>query len=266
MKNYRYVFIILGIFLLFGCQEKKDQNAYIIATDYGDITISLYDTTPIHRDNFKKLVKEDFYEDLLFHRVIDSFMIQGGDPESVDAAPGKVLGEADAGYTLPAEFVDTLFHKKGVVAAAREGDAANPEKRSSSSQFYIVQGKVFTEKELDALEQKRNQQKRKKIVNDFLKNKQETLMKQGKDINFEVLVPMAEEYADSLLKAGKAFHYSKKQREIYTTIGGTPHLDGNYTVFGEVIDGIEVVDKIAAQETDEHDRPVEDIEMKITKK
>ena len=266
MKNYRYAILLLGIFLLFGCQEKKNQNTYIIATDYGDITIALYDATPVHRDNFKKLVKEDFYDDLLFHRVIDSFMIQGGDPESVNAAQGELLGEADAGYTLPAEFVDTLFHKKGVIAAAREGDAANPEKRSSSSQFYIVQGKVFTNEELDALEQKRNQQKRKKLVNEFLKKKQKTLMNQGKDINFEVLVPMAEEYADSLLQNGKAFHYSEKQREVYTTRGGTPHLDGNYTVFGEVVDGIEVVDKIAAQETDDNDRPVEDIRMKITKK
>ncbi len=194
--------------------EEKDQMV-MITTEMGEITLMLYNETPGHRDNFLKLVEEGYYNDLLFHRVIKSFMIQGGDPNSRDAEPGQPLGNGGPGYTVPAEIVPELFHKKGALAAARLGDQMNPQRASSGSQFYIVQGKVWTPEELDMMEQQR----------------------------------------------GHAF--TPEQRQAYTTIGGTPHLDGGYTVFGEVVKGLEVLDKIASVQTAPGDRPVEDVIMKI---
>lgn len=187
-----------------------------ISTDYGDMEVKLYDETPKHRDNFVKLVKSGFFDGLLFHRVINGFMIQGGDPDSRDAKPGQLLGNGGPGYTIPAEFRDDLFHKKGALAAAREGDAVNPEKASSGSQFYIVQGKKYTDEELDALGQKMQVQ------------------------------------------------FSDEQRKTYREAGGTPFLDHNYTVFGEVVSGLDVIDKIASVQTDDNNRPLKDIHMHIT--
>lgn len=177
--------------------------------------IRLYNETPQHRDNFLKLVKEETYNGTLFHRVIDGFMIQGGDPDSKNAKAGTLLGEGDLGYTIPAEFNDSLFHKKGVIAAARDN---NPEKASSASQFYLVQGKKYTAKELDRLEE---------------------LKLKGRKI------PAA-------------------QRSVYETLGGTPFLDQQYTVFGEVVKGIELIDQIAALPTDSNDRPLRDQVMEIS--
>lgn len=177
--------------------------------------IKLYNETPQHRDNFLKLTKEGFYDETLFHRVIKDFMIQGGDPDSKNAKPGVLLGEGDLGYAVPAEFNDSLFHKKGTLAAARDN---NPEKASSSSQFYLVQGKTYTAKELDRLEE---------------------------------------------LKLGGR-KIPAYQRHIYETLGGTPFLDQNYTVFGEVVKGIELIDDIAALPTDSNDRPIRDQAMSIS--
>jgi peptidyl-prolyl cis-trans isomerase B (cyclophilin B) len=187
-----------------------------VITPYGKMIIRLYDETPLHRDNFVKLAKQEFYDSLLFHRVIKNFMIQGGDPDSKHAKPDSALGSGDVGYKIPAEFNTKLFHKKGVLAAARDN---NPEKASSGCQFYIVQGKVHTDSTLADIEAKR------------LKHK----------------IPV-------------------DQKEVYKTVGGTPHLDQGYTVFGVVIKGIEVVDKIAAVTTNKRDRPVEDVRMKIRMK
>lgn len=199
--------------------KKKDRKRdVLLQTNMGDITIRLSDSTPLHRDNFLKLVKVGFYDSVLFHRVIKNFMIQSGDPDSKTAVAGIPLGNGSPGYTVPAEFRTTLFHKKGVIAAARTSDNVNPQKASSGSQFYIVQGKTFTDADLDALENGR-------------------LM-------------------------GKKIPLNK--REAYKTIGGTPHLDDNYTVFGEVIKGIEVVDKIAVVPTStgaDRDRPLEDVRI-----
>jgi cyclophilin family peptidyl-prolyl cis-trans isomerase len=196
--------------------KKKDRRRdVLLQTNYGDITVRLSDSTPLHRDNFLKLVKVGFYDSVLFHRVIKNFMIQGGDPDSKHSAAGQPLGNGGPSYRIPAEIRTTLFHKKGVIAAARDN---NPEKASSGSQFYIVQGKVFTNAGLDSVE---------------------TFRLQGKKI-------------------------PANQREVYTTIGGTPHLDQNYTVFGEVVKGLDVVDKIAAVETSkgvDRDRPVEDVRI-----
>jgi len=183
-----------------------------ITTEYGVLTVRLYDETPLHRDNFIKLVKAGFYDNLLFHRVIANFMIQGGDPDSRNAQPGQPLGTGGPGYTIPAEIVPGLFHKKGALAAARLGDAMNPSKASSGSQFYLVQGKVYTEQELAMMQQ-------------------------------------------------QGLRLTPEQRTAYTTVGGTPHLDNGYTVFGEVIRGLEVIDAIAAVQTAPGDRPLKDVRM-----
>jgi cyclophilin family peptidyl-prolyl cis-trans isomerase len=183
-----------------------------ITTDFGKIKIRLYDETPLHRDNFIKLASEGFYDSLLFHRVINGFMIQGGDPNSKTAAPEAMLGSGDVGYKIPAELKPNLFHKKGVLAAARDN---NPEKASSGCQFYIVQGKVYTDEELNQFETRMN------------------------------------------------YKYTPEERNAYKTIGGTPFLDRNYTVYGEVVEGLDVVDKIAAVKTKPGDRPVADVRMYI---
>ena len=199
--------------------KKKDRKKDVLMqTTMGDIVIRLSDSTPLHRDNFLKLVKVGYYDSVLFHRVIKDFMIQGGDPDSKRAAAGKPLGNGGPGYTVPAEFRKTLFHKKGVIAAARMGDNVNPTKASSGSQFYIAQGKVFTDAGLDSVER-------------FRLN--------GRKIPAE-------------------------QRAVYKTIGGTPHLDQGYTVYGEVVKGLDVIDKIAAVQTSkaqDRDRPLQDIRI-----
>jgi len=195
----------------------KDKVYYVkIETSYGNMVVKLYNETPLHRDNFLKLVKEGTYNGVLFHRVINQFMIQGGDPNSRNAKPGQMLGDGDLGYTIPAEFVPGLYHKKGALAAARQADQVNPEKRSSSCQFYIVQGNKWDAEKLKMVEQ----------------------------------------------RSGRK--YSKEQAEVYATLGGTPFLDGDYTVFGEVVEGMDVIDKIAAVQCGPMDRPLEDVKMKMT--
>ena len=186
-----------------------------IETDHGSMIVQLSNATPQHRDNFIKLVEAGFYDSLLFHRVIEGFMVQGGDPASKDAPPGQPLGIGGPGYQVPAEFVDSLVHVKGALAAARQGDQVNPERESSGSQFYIVQGKPLSDAELDQMENR------------------------------------------------KGIRYTPEQREAYKTLGGTPFLDRDYTVFGRVIDGLEVLDKIATVETDNRDRPKRDVKMKM---
>lgn len=193
--------------------KSKDGVKVEIATSEGNIVVLLYNDTPKHRDNFLKLVKEGTYEGTLFHRVIDKFMIQGGDPESKGARPGQMLGNGTLGYTIPAEFLPHHFHKRGALCAARQGDQVNPRKESSSCQFYIAQGQVWSEAELGMME----------------------------------------------ARFGKKF--TPEQREVYTTVGGTPHLDGDYTVFGEVVEGMDVVDRIAAVKRDKMDRPIEDVRI-----
>lgn len=197
-----------------GHGDKKEKITYVlIETQYGNMTAKLYNETPQHRDNFVKLVKEGFYDDLLFHRVIKNFMIQGGDPNSKTAQPGQMLGDGNLGYLIPAEFVKGLFHKKGALAAARTN---NPEKASSSCQFYIVQGNVWNDQGLEMMKNRFNKE------------------------------------------------FSPEQIEAYKTIGGTPHLDDDYTVFGEVVEGLDVIDRIAAVTTGPADRPLEDVKMKIS--
>ncbi|MFH0759262.1 MAG: peptidylprolyl isomerase [Bacteroidota bacterium] len=214
---------LLFLALLFMCslsvslgQVSGSGKLIRIETTLGNMVIMLYDQTPAHRDNMIKLIEEGFYNGQLFHRVIKDFMIQGGDPYSVNADQGQRLGTGGPGYTIPAEIKDNLFHKKGALAAARMGDQVNPEKASSGSQFYIVQGRVFTP--------------------DMLK----------------------------MLEKDRRLPFTPEAIEAYTSIGGTPHLDGAYTVFGEVVEGLDVVDRIAAMPTNANDRPLQDLVYNIS--
>lgn len=236
-----------------------------IETTLGDIKVKLYNETPKHRDNFIKLAKEDTYNGTLFHRVIKDFMIQAGDPESKNAPKGKMLGSGDVGYTLPAEFVyPQYFHKKGALSAARLGDDANPKKESSGCQFYIVTGKVYNDTTLLGMEQQKNQSKVETIFNALAQKHMKEIYKMRKANDEEGLYDLQDKLiaeAEAEAKKQPDFHFTPEQVKAYTTVGGTPHLDGEYTVFGEVIEGMEIVDKIQQVKTDRSDRPEEDVKI-----
>jgi len=264
MKYFSLV-IIFALLLLSGC-KKKEERVVLIKTDYGNMKVRLYDETPLHRDNFIKLTEEGFFNGTLFHRVIKDFMIQGGDPDSKNANPGQRLGNGGPGYKIPAEMhFPELFHKKGVIAAAREGDRVNPEKMSSGSQFYIVQGKKITDEQLDKVEAgvnaMRKQQIRFRVMSEY-KGKLLKLQQEQKFDEFTALQKKIQEEVDKEA-AQNRFVIPENIRDVYKTIGGTPHLDSNYTVFGEVIEGLNVIDSIAAVQTDRYDRPVKDVRMTI---
>lgn len=243
----------------------------VISTPMGDLQLRLYKDTPLHSNNFIKLVSEGYYDSTLFHRVIEGFMIQGGDPDSKGALPGIELGNGGPAYTIPAEFNNSLFHKRGALAAAREDDKINPEKASSASQFYIVHGKKFTDKELDELEMKQYSLAKQRIFVNFMdrpenlaiRNEFFTIDASKDTARFKFLLDTINGVLDKEYALTKPFKVSAEKRAVYKTLGGAPHLDSNYTVFGEVIKGMDVVDKIAAVKKDERDRPFEDIPMKV---
>lgn len=203
-------------------QKETPEADVRILTEYGTMLVKLYEETPQHRNNFLKLTEEGFYDSLLFHRVINGFMIQGGDPNSKNAAPGAPLGDGSLEYLIPAEINPKYYHKKGALAAARQSDQVNPEKKSSACQFYIVQGRTSPPNILQSMADRHNQKNPNHPIN-----------------------------------------YSEQAKKDYATIGGAPHLDGSYTVFGEVVSGLEVIDKIAAAEVDGRSRPIENIIMKV---
>ncbi len=251
-----------------GSDEKnKDENLIKITTPHGDIKIKLYDKTVEHKKNFEKLVNESFYDSLLFHRVIPDFMIQGGDPDSKNAEPGAKLGGGVLEYDIPAEIIPEYFHKRGAIAAARRGGIINLAKRSSASQFYIVVGQTYTEGELDTLEMAKNQHLKNEMVRQHLIAAEKEIQEFKENDDREGFIKKVTEIrdrVDSLIEAQNlAIKYTPKQREIYMTIGGYPSLDGDYTVFGEVVEGMDVVDKIASVETDKNDRPLKDIDMSM---
>lgn len=244
---------------------KKDRIVQI-DTEYGAVKIKLYDETPGHRDNFIKLAHKGFFDGTLFHRVIDSFMVQGGDPDSKGAKAGMTLGEGGPGYDIPAEFHPNLFHKKGVIAAAREGDQVNPKRESSGSQFYIAQGKVYEPEALEALVVSINKKRANAVFENQRDQYKEELTQLQKDGEFDKFNTKMEEMKlkiDSISKS-QILILTDSMREAYSTVGGIPHLDQAYTVFGEVIEGLDIIDKIAAEETDGNDRPLKDMKMKIT--
>lgn len=248
---------------LFSCAASKypkDQYVVKIETTKGDIVVALDNDTPLHRDNFVKLVKEDFYNGVSFHRVIQNFMIQTGDPNTKDPNSKALPGTGDLGYTVPAEFVPGKFHKKGALAAARMGDNVNPEKRSSASQFYIVQGEVYTPEQLEQFEMRITQQNAYQLAMKRFNEQREKLMKP--DMSQEDMRRVFDSLMTSEMRNVVEFHFSPEAMQIYTSVGGTPHLDNSYTVFGEVIEGLDVVDAIAAAETAQGDVPKERIEIK----
>lgn len=266
--------LILALILTLGATKEmlaKGEPIVEITTEYGVIKIKLYNETPLHRDNFLKLAKEGFYDGTLFHRVIKDFMIQGGDPQSKGAEPGSLLGNGGPGYEIPAEIVPGLYHKRGALAAAREGDQVNPQKKSSGSQFYIVQGKIFTEADLKLFQERGSQQQKFTFIREFLakpeneayRKRVEELQKAQDTDGINKVVAEIEAKESENLKKFIQLTYTDEQIKTYATVGGTPHLDGAYTVFGEVIEGMDVIEKIVALETDKNNRPVKDVAMKV---
>lgn len=241
-------------------------NLVTIKTTLGDIKVMLYDQTPLHRDNFLKLVKEKYYDGTIFHRVIKGFMIQGGDPQSKGAPAGKSLGTGGPGYTIAAEIVyPQLFHKRGALAAARQGDEMNPDRESSGSQFYIVWGEVYSQGKLGQLEKGLRNMKEQEIFNALVAQNKEKVLALRKSRDQAGLMELQQELlAITNAKMSEIKEVlTSAQKEAYTTVGGTPHLDGQYTVFGEVIEGLDIVEKIQQTATGAGDRPKEDIVIQM---
>ena len=266
----RKLILLPFLILLIACNAPAgNENTVVsIKTTLGDIKIQLYDSTPIHRDNFIKLVNSNVYDGITFHRVIKEFMIQAGDPKTRKGLTREVMDTLDA-YTLPAEFTPQYFHKRGALAAAREGNDVNPLMRSSGTQFYIVQGVKYTEEELKMAEQRINSGIKQAMFNKLVKETSDSALTSGLvltpgELQEKASIKMFQYLADS-----KDFQIPEDQRAVYKNIGGVPRLDGNYTVFGEVLEGMDIVDKIAEVPTDNSDKPLSDIRIiniKIDKK
>ena len=265
MKKF-ILLLIINALINTSCAKRNDLEPEIkFKTTAGNITVRLYAETPKHRDNFVKLVEAGYYDGVLFHRVIADFMIQAGDPDSKKAKRNQTIGGGDVKYTIPAEFVyPKYYHKKGALAAARQGDDMNPERASSGAQFYIVKGHLYTDAELDKIEQNNANKIVKKLFkvqelqmqNRFLKYQSEQNMEQFKLLRDSIMNQVVIEMSQN-----STCKFTEQQRIDYKTIGGTPHLDGEYTVFGEVIDGIEIVSNISIAKTGKMDRPLEDIRI-----
>jgi peptidylprolyl isomerase len=254
--------LFITFILLLSCKASSGNENTIVSmkTTMGDIKIKLYDGTPLHRDNFIRLVKSGFYEGVSFHRVIKNFMIQAGDP---DTKTGSSKNSPDSlkTYTIPAEFNPLYFHKKGALAAARQGDEVNPEKRSSGTQFYIVQGVKYTDAELNQAEQRINGGIKQSQFNAYMKAAADSLNQTGKPSSEAEAQQIASVKMFQFLASYKDFKIPEEIRTIYKTSGGTPRLDGTYTVFGEVIEGLDIVDKIADVQTGPGDKPVSDVKI-----
>lgn len=261
MRNI--ILLIALTILTFSCsQDKNDSRIIKIQTEKGEIVVRLYNETPIHRDNIIKLADEKYYDGQIFHRIINNFVVQGGDPTTKNALPDSLYGNGGPDYLLDAEIKDTLLHKRGAIGMAREGDDINPEKKSSGSQFYIVTGKTFTQQQLDDLEKKLESKNKSKIYKTIFENKLAKLKDKTNidtvSLSLEISIAF-----DSIWEKEPKFRLTEMQRKIYSTIGGIPHLDGNYTVFGEVIQGMDIVDYFSAVNTDQNDRPMKDIKFNI---
>lgn len=270
MKKIIVLSLITAVCALAACGSKKGNNMdketmLLIETTMGDIKVKLYNETPQHRDNFIKLAENGTYEGTLFHRVIKDFMIQAGDPDSKNAPKGKMLGSGDVGYTIPAEIVyPKYFHKRGALSAARQGDQVNPKKESSGCQFYIVTGKAYSDTTLLSMEHQLNQGLVNKAFNALAQKHMKEIYKMRKENDQDGLMNLQDTLITQAEKeaAEHPFHFTPEQVKAYTTVGGTPHLDGEYTVFGEVVEGMDVVDAIQKVKTNKADRPDEDVKIK----
>jgi cyclophilin family peptidyl-prolyl cis-trans isomerase len=265
------VFALAALLMLglWSFKSKKEKETVVqITTKFGDIKLKLYNETPLHRDNFLKLANEEYFDSLLFHRVMKNFMIQGADPDSKNAPQGKQLGNGGPGYQLEAEFVSGLYHKKGALAAAREPDNVNPEKKSAGSQFYIVQGQVWDSAQLEMFEKRFVEQFRSVEFNKYmslpenadLKRQYMQAMQSGDRLTSSDIMNKTNPVIDKIMEK---YTFTDEQIELYTTVGGTPFLDFNYTVFGEMIEGWEVLDAIANVPVDRSNRPLEDLVMSV---
>jgi cyclophilin family peptidyl-prolyl cis-trans isomerase len=261
------------IFMLIACSgnqstavEKNDkEQKVLVETDYGNMVIVLFNETPKHRDNFVKLVKDGFYNDLLFHRVINEFMIQTGDPNSKNAKANEHLGGGGPGYTIDAEIVDGLYHQKGALAAARQGNNVNPERKSSGSQFYIVHGKIWNDSMIVQFEDRQKYQHVRAKAMELYNNRLDEikqLQAAGKIDSISAIEIEIMEKAENEIDE-KLYTFNQKRRQIYSTLGGAPHLDGEYTVFGQVVEGIDVIDSIAKVKTNKQNRPLDDIKISM---
>lgn len=265
-----FTLILCCITACTGNQKKNNNmandNATLvkIETTMGDITVKLYDETPKHKENFIKLVKEGVYDSTLFHRVIKNFMIQAGDPTSKTASATDTLGSGDVGYTIPAEFNPKFFHKRGVLAAARQGDDVNPNKESSGCQFYIVTGRKFSEAQMINMENQMNEARLDTVFQALARKHMKEIYKMRKANDMEGLMELQDSLENQARKEvakEPSLKFTPEQIKAYTTVGGAPHLDGSYTVFGEVVDGMNVVAEIETAKTNRQDRPTQDIRI-----
>jgi cyclophilin family peptidyl-prolyl cis-trans isomerase len=264
-KSAIFLYLLCNISCTF--PEGNDNTTVSVKTTLGDIKIKLYDKTPLHRDNFIRLINSGFYDGTSFHRIIKNFMIQAGDP-ATKSGSSKTLPDTLKTYTIPAEFNAQYFHKKGALAAARQSNDINPEMRSSGTQFYIVQGVKLNDEELNLAEQKINSNIKQSRFTSLLKQTSDSVRLAGKTLTDGEIQEIASVKMFQYLTAYKDYKISEEQRTVYKTIGGTPRLDGTYTVFGEVIEGLDIIDKIANLPTDSNDRPLNDIniiKIKITR-
>lgn len=263
------LFILLFLFTLVSCGEKPldpSKPVYVtVKTTMGDVTVMLYDDTPLHRDNFIKLCQSGAYEGVLFHRIIKDFVVQGGDPESKAHKPGVLYGDGDGGYTVPAEILPHHFNKRGALIDAKEGDDVNPQRASAGTQFCFVQGKVLSDAELDEKEVRINQIRRNWLYYKYLDRlKKEDPSLADASMETELSNRALVMVEDTLAEWGP-YVIPAEQREVYKTVGGVPHLDGSVTIFGEVVDGFDIVEKMSLVKTDKNDRPVRDVMVKSTK-
>jgi cyclophilin family peptidyl-prolyl cis-trans isomerase len=274
-KNVNLIFFISLLFFNLFLQSKayaKSDTLVVITTSYGVIKLMLYDDTPNHKQNFLKLAKSGFYDSLLFHRIISGFMIQGGDPNSKVADSSQNLGNGDIGYTLTPEILPTHIHKKGALAAARQGDDVNPDKLSSGCQFYIVQGKKFSAIDMVTVESRMLSQLKQSIIWKYMSKPENSKLKEQytahqqarNSDSLNAIIKQLQPMVEDELKILKPHKFSEEEKIIYATKGGSPHLDGNYTVFGEVVDGLDVIDRIAEVELVGNSRPKLDVRMKVS--
>lgn len=262
---------LIGVLLLVtvACADNPSRNEgecrVRFKTTSGEIIVKLYDETPAHRDNFIKLVNSGFYDGVIFHRVIKNFMIQAGDPLTKNAKPGEAVGEGEVNYTIPSEFVyPARYHKRGALAAARHGNEENPERNSSGCQFYIVWGKKLSEEGLNAEEKKILAREEEKLFRAKVAARQEEINLYRSEKNQEKLDKLRDSILSEVhheLDSTRIYKFTPQQRDDYLNQGGTPHLDNEYTVFGEVVKGLDVVGKISDAGTDERDRPLQDVKI-----